>query len=466
MFKSLLSLFLLFNLGIVTIIPAHAQDAQSGAANSELDRAAKQKIILSANELIKAGKFSEAYQLLLPYQTDYAGDTDYDYLLGIASLDSGKPTEAIFALERVLAVNPAHLQARAEIARAYLATGEITASQQEFETVQQQNPPKEVSATIQKFLDIIATSRSGKATSVQGYIEGVVGYDSNVNSATVSSQFAIPAIGGALSDPNSLSASGVEQHDVFGGVAAGFNLRHAVSEQWAVIGGGNFNQRMNESWDIFDTTSWDGSLGTNFTQGDHNYSAVLQLQSTNIDNTRYRNARGMTAQWQSNLSNSSQASTYLQYTYLTYPGQNSRNADRYVLGVAYAKSLAGASTPTVYASAYGGKEKEREDNMPHLGHTLYGLRIGGEMKIGAQTTLLASASAERRKYGGAEPFLYLLFLTDRKDTQADVGMGLSHALGKFWTIGSNFNYTHNKSSIVLFEYDRTVFSIAVRRKFN
>ena len=113
MIKSSLSLLLMFNLGIVTIIPAHAQDASSGSINSELDIAAKQKIILNAHALVKAGKFSEAYQLLLPYQTDYAGDTDYDYLLGIVALDSGKPTEAIFALERVLAVNPGHLQARA-----------------------------------------------------------------------------------------------------------------------------------------------------------------------------------------------------------------------------------------------------------------------------------------------------------------------------------------------------------------
>ena len=62
--------------------------------------------------------------MLAPEQSNAAGDPDYDYLLGIAALDSGKPNEAIFALERVLAVKPNHLQARAEIARAYFATGE------------------------------------------------------------------------------------------------------------------------------------------------------------------------------------------------------------------------------------------------------------------------------------------------------------------------------------------------------
>lgn len=465
--KSFFLLLLTFQMGIVAIIDANAQGAQpDGAIDSSLQMAAKQKIIANANALIKAGKFSEAYRLLEPYQEDYAGDVDYDYLLGIAALDSGKPTEAVFALERVLAVNPAHLQARAEIARAYLATGEITASQQEFETVQQQNPPKEVSATIQKYLDVIATTRSAKATAIQGYIEGGAGYDSNVNSATSSSVFAIPALGGAFSDPGSLSASGIEQHDAFGTMAAGFNLRHAVSEQWAVIGGGNLNHRVNESWDIFDTTSWDGSLGANLTQGDNNYSAVLQLQSANIDNNRYRNAQGVTAQWQNNLSNSSQASTYLQYTRLVYPYQEFRDANRYVAGIAYATALTGSYTPTIYGSVYGGKEKEREEDMPYFGHKLYGLRIGGEIKVSARFTVLASASAEYRKFGGTEPFIYGLFLTDRKETQMDAFLGLSHQLGKLWTLNANLNYTHNNSNIVLFEYDRTVFSIGVRRNFN
>ena len=92
----------------------------------------RQKLLQDADRLIKAGKADEAYALLEPEQSRRAGDPDYDYLLGIAALDSGRSTEAIFALERVLAVRPKHLQARAEIARAYLASGEKAAAKQEF----------------------------------------------------------------------------------------------------------------------------------------------------------------------------------------------------------------------------------------------------------------------------------------------------------------------------------------------
>ena len=113
----------------------------SAEAMRQADANARLKLLQDAANLIKSGKSAEAYALLVPDQSKRAGDPDYDYLLGLAALDSGKPNEAIFALERVLAVKPNHLQARAEIARAYLAVGEKATAKQEFEAVQSQNPP-------------------------------------------------------------------------------------------------------------------------------------------------------------------------------------------------------------------------------------------------------------------------------------------------------------------------------------
>src|SRR5258706_205275 len=71
-----------------------------------------------ARRLLQEKNPQAAYQLLQPLESQRAGDPEYDYLLGIAALDSGERERAVFALERVLAVNPNHAQARAEIARA------------------------------------------------------------------------------------------------------------------------------------------------------------------------------------------------------------------------------------------------------------------------------------------------------------------------------------------------------------
>jgi len=441
---------------------AHAQDASIQnniiKAGATVEAGARQKLLQDAAKLINSGKAADAYALLAPQQTNLAGDQDYDYLLGIAALDSGKPNEAIFALERVLAVNPDNLQARAEIARAYFATGEKELARQEFEAVQSRHPPREVNVTIQKFLDAINQGQAS-GTLLSGYLEAAVGSDSNVNSATGSSQVAIPVFGGAIA---TLNASGIETRDSFANISGGGNVRHALSADWSMFGGASFDQRINSTQHIFNTGAISGNVGLNLTKARNSYSAALQLQSFRVDNKRYRDGTGMTMQWQRDLENNSQFSSYIQYTYLKYPDQSTRNANRYVLGAAYASVLGGSLTPAVYAGLYAGEEKEQQSGVPYLGQKFYGVRTGGELSIAAQTKLFGSISVESRHYGGDDPF----FLVTRKDTQADLNLGAKYVMRKLWTLASQLAYTKNQSNIVINEYKRTVLSVSLRRDFN
>lgn len=441
------------------IAQAQATTETEAKTKREAQLAARQKLITNASELIKSGRPKEAYALLSPYQSIMAGDADYDYVLGIAALDSGKINEAIFALERVLAVRPSHLQARAEIARAYLAAGEVAASKQEFETVQQQNPPKEVSANIQKYLDIIETARSTQKTTVRGYIEAMIGEDSNVNTATSNRQVAIPFFGGVLM---TLNAAGIASRDTFGSVGTGFSIRHALTPAWAIIGGANYNQRNNSTQQTLNTGNGDVNFGVNLNDGNDNYMALLQAQTFVLDNTSYRNATGLTTQWQRNLNSGSQLSSYLQYSSLSYPNQQTRDADRYVLGGAYATSLSGEYAPVVYTGLYLGAEQPLESNVTYLANNFYGVRLGGEIKLGEQYTLLASASMEKRMHEGADT----LFLVKRNDTQSDLKISMNYMPAQKWTITPAVSYTNNESNIIINKYERTVLSLSARRDFN
>ncbi len=434
-------------------------DTRPSASGATSDADARQKLLQDAKNLIDSGKAADAYALLAPQQADRAGDPDYDYLLGIAALDSGKPNEAIFALERVLAVNPDNLQARAEIARAYFATGEKALSRQEFEAVQSQHPPVEVNATIQKFLDAINQGQAGAGTLLSGYLQAAAGSDSNVNSATGSSQVAIPAFGGAIA---TLNATGVETKDTFSDVSGGANVRHALSADWSVFGGASFDERLNSTQHMFNTGEIDGNAGVSLTRAEDSYSAALQLQSFDVDNKRYRDGAGMTMQWQHNLKSSSQFSSYFQYTDLKYPDQSVRDANRYVLGAAFATVLGGNLSPAFYAGLYGGEEQVQQSDVPYLGQKLYGLRAGGELNFSAQTKTFGSLSLESRHYGGDDPF----FLVTRKDTQADLNIGVKYMMAKLWTLAPQLAYTHNQSNIIINEYKRTVLSVSLRRDFN
>ena len=295
---------------------------------------------------------------------------------------------------------------------------------------------------------------------LSGYLEASVGNDSNVNSATASNQVAIPAFGGAVA---TLDATGVQTRDSFATVSGGANVRHALSPEWSVFGGVNLNERKNSSQHLFNTSGMDGNVGLSLTQDEDSYSAALQLQAFNVDAKRYRDASGMTLQWQRDLKNrGSQASSYFQYTNLKYPGQTIRDANRYVLGVAYASMLSGEYAPVVYGGLYGGQEKVKDASAPDLGHKLLGLRTGGELSIYAQTKLFGSLSIESRRYGGEDP----IFLVTRKDTQTDLKVGLNYVMAKLWTLTPQISYTKNKSNIVIDDYKRSMVSLGLRRDFN
>jgi len=113
---------------------------------------AADELVLKAKKYMDENNPQAAYDLLVPLQSERAGDPEYDYLLGVAALGIGHNTEAVFALERVLAVQPNSAPARAQIARAYFALKETDTAKREFENVKKQDVPPEVRTTIDRYL--------------------------------------------------------------------------------------------------------------------------------------------------------------------------------------------------------------------------------------------------------------------------------------------------------------------------
>src|SRR5574340_1581576 len=170
---------------------ARQRAAAEAEAKKQAEIEAREKPLRDADALIKGGKPADAYALLEPLEFDRSGEVRFDYLLGIAALDSGKPDKATLAFERVLAVDPNFAGARLDMARAYYQLGDLPRAQTEFQEVLKQNPPEAARITIQKYLDAIAAAEQAKQTRISGYVEGTVGHDSNIaNSSTQTFTFA------------------------------------------------------------------------------------------------------------------------------------------------------------------------------------------------------------------------------------------------------------------------------------
>lgn len=412
----------------------------------------------NAQALLEKGEAKAAYDLLEPLEPQRAGDPEYDFLLGLAALEIGKNTNAVFALERVLAVDPKHARARAEIARAYLALGETKTAKQEFESVKQQGVPPEVASTIDRLISAVERIEDEGRTTVRGYVEATVGHDTNVNSATAANGISVPAWGGPIL---TLSPASRQQSDTFTTLGAGFSVRHPLSSEWALIGGLNGNKRMNSHHeDTFDTGQADGHLGLMRTYGKDVFSAVAQYNQLWVDNERYREATGFTTQWQHNYDARNQSSLYVQYASLHYPQEKERDGDRFVIGANFAHALQGFKT-VFYGGVYLGEEVVKDDNFPHLGHLLSGARVGAQHELKKDLKAYVNLAYEHRRYGAENPLL----LRTRTDDQWNLGVGMTWTPAKNWVVTPQFQYTNNRSNLEINRFNREVVSVTVRRDF-
>lgn len=425
-------------------------------------------VALAADELLTSAKRQldnsnpqAAYDLLVRLQSERAGDPEYDFLLGSAALGIGKNTEAVFALERVLAVKPDATAARVLIARAYFNLKETETAKREFENVRKQEVPEDVALTIDRFLDAIRRVEETRRVAIRGYIEVGGGYDSNVNSATAEGQVAVPAFGGAIF---TLTSSSLEQSDGYVTFGGGVGIRGPISRSLSVFGGVAYSNKSNINEDDFSTYSWDLNAGLSYKRDRNTVTLATQLNAFFVDDPIYRNAYreavGATLQWQHDFNARNQVSAYAQYAQLTYPDQGSRDADRYVGGFGYAHAF-GQNKLVAYTGFYGGAEQEKNESFPQFGHDLYGARIGAQQFLSEKFSIFVNASAEKRQYGGPDPF----FLVDREDDQYSASGGIHFVPKKNLRLTLQGSYTDNSSNIPIHEFDRWLVSLILRNDF-
>lgn len=177
------------------------------------DRAAQQ-LFAEAENLIATGRSDAAYSMLKGHEATLAGDTLFDYLLGVAALDAGLHSEAIFSLQRAVAVSPDFAGARMELARAYFESNNKALARSLFVSLRNENPPPNVRSVIEDYIAAIDARPDSRQARFAPFVEFGAGYDNNANGSTDSQTF----LGFTLS-PNNLKTE-----SPFTNIAAGFNV--------------------------------------------------------------------------------------------------------------------------------------------------------------------------------------------------------------------------------------------------
>jgi tetratricopeptide (TPR) repeat protein len=419
-------------------------------ADELLDRAAA---------LIESGQARDAYEILSAEAAERGGAPEFDLALGIAALEAGEPAEAVFALERVLAVEPDNLRARTELARAYFDLGENEAAQEEFSAVRQETLPPAMTRAIDDYLSAIDARFEAQQRRIGVYIEAAAGYDSNVNSATDTSQVAIPAFGNLVF---TLDRTGRELDSGFFEVNAGTVFSAPfLRDNVRVFGGADLNERITVSEEDFRTRTANGQVGLSLESGDDAFLASLLGQRFYIDGDPNRDQLGTMAQWQHSFSERTMGSVFGQWVAQRFPEQDIRDVNQFAGGVGIVHAMDRAGDPIVYGSAYGGTDNEEVDSRQDIGRTFAGARVGGQYTWNRRTLLTGGVSYQWSRYGADDP----LFLETREDHFFLVGAGLEYALNRNWSLRPEIQYTNNDSTLPINEFDRWQAFVIVRNDF-
>ncbi|NNM52295.1 MAG: DUF560 domain-containing protein [Pseudomonadales bacterium] len=426
------------------------------AAGFCMDVYADQDPVLNkADQLLLGHQAKAAYEVLQPLEDERAGQLDYDYLLGLAALESGHSSEAAFAFERCLAEDPRNGPCRVQMARTHLALGEKGSARHELMIIRQSAPPPAVAQMVTTYLGDLDTVQKQHQRGVEGYVAMGSGYDTNANLATHDTQIAIPLFDNTLLP---LSSAGQRQESGFVQSMAGISGHYRWGPAWTWLADADVADRDYLKHSTLNYRYDDMNLGGAYQHGVSQFSLKMQRQDYDLNNQIFRTLQGSMAQYQYSFSDTNEASAYLQESILHYPTDSSFNVDRRTLGAAWSAVASIPGAPVFFVGADAGHEYASSGGNSYNGDQFWGGRMGLTWFLSDVLAITSSYVAEHRHYDAQNP----VFMTTRQDLQWDASFGVIYNLGHGFSVRPTYAYTNNSSNVVINRYSRAVSSLDLR----
>lgn len=139
--------------------------------------------------LVQQQQWTTARSLSNRMLASYEGEPEFDFLYGLAALGTNNLDDAIFAFQRVVAVQRTNDRARLELGRAYFAQQRWAEARQQFERVRANNPPAGVQANIDRYLAEIDRREREALVSWKGTLSLTALYDNNAANISPNASF-------------------------------------------------------------------------------------------------------------------------------------------------------------------------------------------------------------------------------------------------------------------------------------
>lgn len=415
------------------------------------------------DQLIKQRQYAQAYALATSQLTDWEGDSDFDFLFGVAAIESGNINEAVFAFQRVSRTAPSPVlrqRARLELARAHFMTNNLAASERLFTQVLETNPPANVQNNIRTFLALIEARRDEQHSSLTFTLSPTIGHDDNINSATTVGLIDTPVFGEIA-----LSPEGLQTEDDFTDLTIGMFYKKPISRDKSFDVSLNLNHHDNLTTDTFDLSYALGDASYSYGNKNNRFRHSAQAQKAFLDSEAFQTTYRLNNSWQHAGSNGwyqSLAAT-LGTTRFDNSSSSSKNHWKDTNQVLVSLGLTKLTRSfTNGFTVFVGNDDAINNEGKHNGKQFQGVAYSVYWRVSSRHTPFARISAQQAKHDDRHP----TFINDTRDDKT-----VSGTIGWVWQyspkLSANIDtsYTDNNSNIPLFEYSRFKYQAGIRYQF-
>jgi tetratricopeptide (TPR) repeat protein len=427
------------------------------------------QVIEKAKRLLADGNPKQAYMDLIAIQGQAAGNVEYDYLLGVAALDSGKLEDAIIAFERVLAINPRHAGAQMDLARAYYATGSFDLAEAGFLKLQAANPPPNAAAAIERYLEAIKERKRITTAGWTGYGELGIGYDSNITGvpqdfgAAAQQSFGIPGI--------TPTGNAIKRSASFAYGEAGGEYSKPLQRGFSVFVGGDLRGRAYRQESDFNLVQADAWLGVALNDGPSQWRAsagyLYYDQQGDAPGdpqpTNERRDANAALNWRYNVDPQTQWGLGLQYHQVRFPTNSIEDFNQVFLSATYLKSFASQGTPMLMVTAFLADDEAPNtlpDGVTTKSKNLAGLR--GYYQYSVSQKLLGFGSLGFIYRKDKDDYARATTVANGRDKFGEASVGIIWQFQKTCAVRALYAYTQNNSNIAIYDYNRSEVITAVR----
>ena len=423
----------------------------------------------SARRLIAAGNPAQAFQQLAALQDRLSGQPEFDYLLGVAALDSNRVDEAVIAFERVLAMIPNHAGAQMDLARAYYAAGSFDLAEAAFLKLRASNPPPAAQQAISRYLEAIQARKHQTQAGWSGFGELGLGYDSNITGVPVdfgsAAQQAFNLVG---IEP---TGNSIKRDAAFLHGAIGAEYSKPLSRGWSVFGGGEARGRAYHQESKFNSAQGALHAGGALNSGRHQWRGTANYLLYDQEGdapgeprpTSDRRMGGVGVDWRYALDTKTQVGAAVQVNAVRFPDNDIEDFDQVFVSASWLRSFERPGVPLLYLTAFASDDRAKNefaDGVTTKSKHLFGLRSYLQYSLTPKLQLFNGLAAIHRR--DKDAFARSTQVEDGRDNYVEASLGLAWAFRERCGLRLQYAFSHNSSNIDIYDFNRHEVSSTIR----